>query len=147
MGFYGIFVVLFSMIFSFFPMFIIGSFFEVEYTNKSETIQIYNMVDNNDIDGQFFLGSGQVGKSIYYYYYYKTEFMGNTLKKHGKIIAEDCYIDEVDGCDNPRMEKYIPTLTQPYLIWFGVPIKDKKSIYKIVVPTGTIRNGFEFDLE
>lgn len=107
---------------------IIGSAPFTTKEDKTEIVatqEIIALQDVSSVSGQFFLGSGFVGKTEYYAYYTKTEFG----YRKGKPISADnqltpVYINYISGDAKPHIDQYAivtyETLTKKPSIWTSI---------------------------
>jgi len=134
-----------DFILSFFIFMIISiifcNFYEKEIVYDIENpIYLQAISNNNETDGEFFLGSGQIESNSYYYYYYKVDENSYIQKK---IKTDNVIIYEEENCTQPR----ILTGTKQF--------KDKSSLimclsdeyYKIIVPKNSVIKKIDFSLK
>jgi len=108
----------------------------VVYTNEIVTLQ-----DNNSVEGAFFLGSGAIGRSMYYSFYYNTEdggFKSKTLD--GDYVT--VYYDET-----PRYELHVTEPTDALINKFSVCVSCNGKERKLFVPEGTIKENYKLDAQ
>lgn len=123
--------------------FFINYNFTVAKSKIVETFEIISLNDNNQMQGRFFLGSGQIDSRSYFSMYSKDEFG---------------YIDRLDlptsnsslvyTNEKPFVEKYEKfTDYDNILNWLFIPVTDSQPFYLIHIPNGTIINEFNLDLK
>lgn len=132
---------LISLVLTFLTMGIIDSSAIKENIVLSD-VQLCALQDNNSVQGNFFLGSGNIDGSMKYIYLTKTEDGGYLM---GSVNATDAIVHEIDS--KPHITKY----TQKYknsdiTYWFGDPMfSNVKS--QIFVPNGSIKYNFNINLK
>lgn len=110
--------------------------YEKEYSYKIESLQ-----DNNNTNGNFFLGCGQVnGKMIYSLYYEEEGFY--------KLKQLDYNLVKIKYSENqPKITVFEKVLTNNIINYFAVDFDINSKRYIIEVPKGTIKNNYTLDTE
>ena len=112
----------------------------LEYKHSYNYLEIANLQDNSNMDGNFFLGTGSIDEKMYYSYYYLDN---NGFYKYDKIETDDAKIKITDGPAR-KVTKYSKPINFNWLeSALFLPMK-KKSIY-FEVPKGTIKSNYILD--
>ena len=110
-----------------------------------ESIEIYSITNDSQINGNFALGSGTINEKMYYIYYKQGENGGYIIDK---IQSDNIEIIEMEGEEEVGyIKKYEEKLEHSSWYW-GIgdtPIEQKKRVV-IYVPKGTIKISFDIDL-
>lgn len=104
---------------------------------KYETICYIQSIKNaSNLNGSFFLGSGNIEEIEYYFYFYKTKegFVRGKKQVSNTVIVE-----------NDSLKPQVQQLYNYYESRSGLfkPSESSVEAYKIVVPKGTVINKFE----
>jgi len=119
----------------------IGLFFQKKHV-VTRTTQIYAIEDVFGGEGSCFLGTGHIETVPYYFYYYKTE-NGLSLGKL-ESLSEEVYLIQKDST-LPRIEYLNPKFVNPKTWLWAIETGDE--LKRIIVPTNSIKNNFNFDLK
>lgn len=134
----------FSFFFS--SIWVISCMFTLMLTEPNKEIYlfketpIYTLRNDNQIEGSFFLGSGQIGSSIYYVTFVKHSDDTFELMKYNH---ENFRI--LEGVSEPYLKQYNVKSSAPTVsLWFGSNFQNSEKIhhYECGVPTGTIIKKF-----
>ena len=96
------------------------------------------MNNGSGINGQFFLGRGNVNGGWAYHYYSKS---GDLLRPEQLIISgNDVAVTETDD-GNPRLEVDDYEVMYGWMNWFGFTGSHRR--FRFFVPKGSVKEGFE----
>lgn len=103
-------------------------------------IELVNLNDKNNTEGDFFLGSGQIEGVMKYTYYYKSEdgYKLGTINAEGVLIK---YTDEL-----PHIEIHKKKLTKDSFINKFVILNNNDEI-SIHIPEGSIKTYYNLDAQ
>lgn len=109
--------------------------------------QLVALGDSGDMQGQFFLGSGNIGTEEYYKFYYNLPDGGN---KFGKIPAENVTVYEEERKDGflDKIQKVNSDSGQLISLVLGKDLRDIVGgvKYEIHIPKGSVNRKFNVDL-
>lgn len=122
-------------------VFVISFGLPVEY-ELTNTYEIYALKDNNSLQGDFYLGTGNIDGSSVYTYVRKE----NGGKKVSTIPTESAILYE--GGTVPKIEVFKPTFKKGSITekLFIVPA-DSEYNYHIYIPKDSVVNGYDVDLQ
>ena len=107
--------------------------------HKTESYEILSLQDNSNVEGDFFLGCGNVNGYMMYTFYYKDE--KDDIR--GKELSYDNVVLQYSS-ETPKYEiSYEITKDSPFRIIFNGTIVSKT--YKIYIPEGSIINNYNLD--
>jgi len=112
---------------------------EIEIGRVDHFREIVSVRNQNDLGGQFFLGSGHVDSREYYYFFAKTD---NHSLIREKIPSANCEIFQTNEL-SPRVTWQVVTYKLPS--WFcPIEVKSYEETHRnLVVPEDTIIEEFE----
>lgn len=103
-------------------------------------VQIYSVVDNKGLNGQFALGYGKVSDELKYYYIVKEE-LGERVDS---IQADHAYINNTT--DAPKIITYEQDFKNKAWELIGVNFR-QKNYYILEVPNNTVKYDYNIDLK
>jgi len=148
-GWCGIFEVIFDVFFGFLVggtlglliAIIIGSFIPDKYTENVEVpeYKIYNLQDNSNVSGSFFLGSGRVDEKMAYTFYIHTVdgYVPMSLE------TSTCAIKETDDIKPQMVSVKRKFKNKNFDKWAATT--DPTICHIIYVPKGTIVKNYNLD--
>lgn len=120
---------------------------QIEY----EKVELVAVNGASNVEGVFFLASGNINSKDYYVYYYKLPDGG---KQYGKLPKENAVVYEEDRKDAYMAKKGDEaTATEKVLKWVKIlmlplaPTMKSFDKYTIHVPKGTIKPGIDLGLK
>lgn len=131
----------FALILSFFCIFLIDLNLPREYILDKE-MELVSFKDTVNIEGKFFLGTGNIGSELYYVFYQKEEDGGI---KFGKLPVKEVTIYETG--EKGYIQIYNLKLKEKRYYSLGFSDLLNKRKYKVFIPKGSILQEFKLDLE
>ncbi len=131
--------------------FIIGGLIALALpVSKHVEIYEYDIVtlqDNSQVEGRFYLGSGNVkGKMAYVFYYKDGDFF--RMGQADYDVSKVKYLSPSDSTKSPNVTIYQTTPNEDSFInYFAFDIDVYNKSYTIEVPEGTIRNVQNLDAQ
>ncbi len=122
-------------------MLLVGSFMESKRI-PSRHVEIYAMGDQFGVEGNLFLGFGNMEQGGYYFYYYKTK----VGFKIDKIKVENATIIE-DNNEIPRIQYFKSELVNESDKKWGLVSGTDYDDVVIYVPEKSIKQDIKFDLQ
>jgi hypothetical protein len=114
---------------------------------ESERVELVALGDTNLLHGTFFLGSGQINSDMYYLFFFKAPDGG---KKFDKVNAKNTTVYEEDRSDaylvRIGQQEQRPNSTYLWLLPKFLVHDVYNYYYAIHVPKGTIKTGYNLDL-
>lgn len=108
---------------------------------KHSSIDIVNLQDNSSINGNFFLGCGQVNGDMKYVFYTNTD----GLYQLEQLDCDMVKIHYSDGKPKINITELCPT--ESVINWFAIDWNCFNKTYVIDVPKGSITNNFKLDAQ
>ena len=121
----------------------IGLFLDAETEKVSSYKRLEALQDGNNVNGTFFLGSGNINGSMHYVFYYEE----NGLFKMGQLHYNNVSINYVD--ENPMLET-IKEIEKKESFKNNFAIDNECSFSEehiIHVPKGTIKQNYNLDAQ
>jgi len=118
---------------------IIAFILPMDTYNKEYSYNIESLQDNNSVEGNFFLGCGQIDGKMKYVFYYEE----NGLYKMMQLDYEKVQIKYTDGKPKVNVTQNYPT--EVYINYFALDTDIFDKTYVIEVPKNTIKNNFNLD--
>ena len=121
----------------------VGLFLDAETEKVSSYKKLEALQDGNNVNGTFFLGSGNINGSMRYVFYYEE----NGLFKMGQLHYNNVSINYVDG--DPMLET-IKEIEKKESFKNNFAIDNEYSFSKehiIHVPKGTIKQNYNLDAQ
>lgn len=103
-------------------------------TTTEHYLYLYSLKNQNDTEGDFFLGSGSIEQTEYYYYYYK----GVNGYVRGKISVNSVSIQETNSRRPELVEIYATYPQDVFIRWQPHPTNQ----YIMYVPKNTVVKRF-----
>lgn len=120
-----------------------GILYIVEIPQESKLIsevQIYSVVDNKGLNGQFALGYGKVSDELKYYYIVKEE-LGERVDS---IQADHTHIQNTN--DTPKLKTYERDFKNKVWLILGINFR-QNNYYVLEVPNNTVKYNYNIDLK
>lgn len=109
------------------------------------TANLENLKDNSGIQGNFFLGCGNVNGTMQYAFY---ENLGNNQYRLKTVNCNEVVIEYIDSLSHPRIEEYSMRRTDTKHNRFTIlPPLLRGERVKIYVPKGSIKQNFVLDAQ
>jgi hypothetical protein len=118
----------------------IGAALPTEETVTSQTI--CSMKDGNEIEGSYFLFSGYVDEELTYRYVVETE-----KGKYVESIKAETGVYLKEGDFEPHVEYHRFVFKSDWYYWFAINVNCFENYTTFYVPTETVTNEFEVNLE
>lgn len=107
--------------------------------DKHSSLNIENLQDNNSVNGDFFLGCGQIEGKMKYVFYYEE----NGLYRMMQLDYEKVKIKYTEGSPKVNVIENYPT--DSFINYFALDLDAFDLNYIIEVPKGTIQNNYNLD--
>lgn len=111
-----------------------------DYEKVVYKTEIISLSDSQELQGQFFLGTGSIrGRKMYYYY---VDTPKGAISQ--KVPASGTYIEEVEDPDPPRILfiEYKDVSPNWYFANFVSKVRGVEKYNQIVIPEGSIKRQF-----
>jgi hypothetical protein len=112
--------------------------------DKNYTYEIVALQDNSQVNGQFFLGSGQIDGRMTYVFYYKS---GDFFQIEQAIYTDAKVKYLQDAISSPKVTITQKTPKDSFINYFAFDTDLWSKKYVIEVPEGTIRNVQNLDAQ
>lgn len=120
---------------------VVGMFPEKQLVESGRT-ELVALKDSQGIEGNFFLGSGQVNSEMFYFFYYSC---GNSCSVFGKIPAFNARVYE--DSESPHIKYFKKVFKNQAWNNFALPSLGDNETSEIHIPKGSIKQGFSLDLQ
>lgn len=114
----------------------------MDTVTKVDTYNIVGLKDNNNVNGDFLLGSGSINGEMKYTFYYEE----NGFYKMKQIDVNNT---SIKYSNDIKIERYREEATESFINYFAIDDLENESnmSYIIYIPEGSIKNNYTLDAE
>lgn len=114
----------------------------MDTVTKVDTYNIVSLKDNNNVSGNFLLGSGSINGEMKYTFYYED----NGFYKMKQIDVNNT---SIKYSNDIKVERYREEATESFINYFAIDdlYSESNMDYIIYIPEGSIKNNYVLDAE
>lgn len=121
--------------------FLVAWMLPMDTYNKHSSFRIEALQDNNSVNGNFFLGCGQIeGEMKYVFYYEQAEGLYRMMQLDYDLV-------QIKYSDEPKINVTENYPSDAFINHFAIDMDAFHKTYIIEVPKGTIKNNYNLDAQ
>lgn len=140
--FFGLFLIAFTTVLASIFGLGVALCLPMDTVTKVDTYNIVSLKDNNNVSGNFLLGSGSINGEMKYTFYYEE----NGFYKMKQIDVNNT---SIKYSNDIKVERYREEATESFINYFAIDDLENESnmSYIIYIPEGSIKNNYTLDAE